>query len=394
MAESNELQRFKYAVCPRIDRSGSTGSPKFFKTESAAWRFLNSEAAPRKLEAEAKAAGLSLTEFKAQRRGVLTAAAKKVKSGELHAFAYPILQEPILNKHQGWEAPVPVCHLTDFNGSKCKKTLRDCLPAEGLGPLPESTSEEEFEDVYVRAIEGRSGKYSCCLDEDWRFDEMEADAWRRPGHEFDAARYHSIGETVVRAIHDLEATFQKLHPNAPCAAAAAFWRSWQVQRHIADVCSRLVKSGVARCLVSKMTAGDREAERWRVHLYRQLAAFAHGLSDERDEDGAGGREEAAAEVASNESDAGPTSAVSGLDDMRQQRSASVNRFLLECSQKLTLKITRKHIWQAVGHKTARQFQYWQASDLKATAQDHPNFSRILAMSPAEFEALLKQKKII
>jgi hypothetical protein len=59
-----------------------------------------------------------------------------------------------------------------------------------------------------------------------------------------------------------------------------------------------------------------------------------------------------------------------------------------------LKVNRRHVWLAVGHTAARQFQFWQASDPKATAQDDQNFRRILAMSPADFEALLKKKGII
>jgi hypothetical protein len=72
----------------------------------------------------------------------------------------------------------------------------------------------------------------------------------------------------------------------------------------------------------------------------------------------------------------------------------VDTFLLQCTRETKLKAMRKHIWQAVGHRTARQFQFWQASSPKATASDDSNFSRILRMNPTEFEILLKNKGII
>ena len=74
--------------------------------------------------------------------------------------------------------------------------------------------------------------------------------------------------------------------------------------------------------------------------------------------------------------------------------AAVDAFILKCKTELSVRVNRKHIWRAVGHTTARQFQFWQASDPKATAQDTQNFRRILAMNPTDFEALLKKKGII
>jgi hypothetical protein len=76
------------------------------------------------------------------------------------------------------------------------------------------------------------------------------------------------------------------------------------------------------------------------------------------------------------------------------RRAAIDKFLLNCKQETSLKATRTQIWRAAGHSAARQFQFWQASDPKATAQDNQNFRRILAMTPTAFEALLKNKGII
>ena len=80
-------------------------------------------------------------------------------------------------------------------------------------------------------------------------------------------------------------------------------------------------------------------------------------------------------------------AVNGGDGKREM----VDAFILRCKKGLSVRVSRKSIWRAVGHTTARQFQFWQASHRKATAQDDQNFQRILAMNPTEFEAVLKKR---
>jgi hypothetical protein len=282
MAEPAEPARPAYAVCPRIERDGSTRIPKLFTTISGAKEFLQAEIPPGSLEAEAQTTGLTIekvrvrrAEREAQLRKERAEVLEKIKSGELQPFDYPFHLRPILNENQGWQDPVPVCHAADYTGPKCARTLRDFLPADAVGPMPALNIDEEFE----RALEGRSADYTRYLDVDWRFDEIEADARRRPGHEYGGRRHNSIGEIVVKAIHDLEVAFQKLHPDAPCAAVADFWRSWQTQRHIADFCSRLGDSDTARLVTGNRFDGAEEAERARVHVYRQLAAFAHEVLD-------------------------------------------------------------------------------------------------------------------
>lgn len=89
----------------------------------------------------------------------------------------------------------------------------------------------------------------------------------------------------------------------------------------------------------------------------------------------------------------------GLDssspaDQGVDRRAEVDAFLMKCEKESSMRITRTHIWQAAGHRTARQFQFWQNSDPKATTQDDQNFRRIVAMTADEFLDLLKKQKII
>jgi hypothetical protein len=78
------------------------------------------------------------------------------------------------------------------------------------------------------------------------------------------------------------------------------------------------------------------------------------------------------------------------------RAAMVDDFLLRCNQEpgLPERLFKKHIWASAGHKSPRQFQYWQAGDAAATAEDEKNFGRILAMSPSAFIAQLKRSNLI
>jgi hypothetical protein len=77
-----------------------------------------------------------------------------------------------------------------------------------------------------------------------------------------------------------------------------------------------------------------------------------------------------------------------------ERHENVEAFLLKCNAQPSVKIIEKHIWRAVGHTTARQFQYWKVHDRRATQADNRNFTRILSMQPSEFVALLKAKQIL
>jgi hypothetical protein len=75
-------------------------------------------------------------------------------------------------------------------------------------------------------------------------------------------------------------------------------------------------------------------------------------------------------------------------DSEENRRSIVDNFLKECSKIAGSKIMRKHIWMALGHKTARQFEYWQCVSHKATQADQTNFNRILSMNPSDFVALV------
>lgn len=76
------------------------------------------------------------------------------------------------------------------------------------------------------------------------------------------------------------------------------------------------------------------------------------------------------------------------------RREAVDAFILKCWQEKSRKVTRKHIWSLAGHQGPRQFQFWQASDPKATRQDDENFRRLIKMNPQAFADLMKKKGLI
>ena len=172
------------AVCPRIERRGNTRTPRFFQSETAAKRFLNSEV-QYPLEPEAEATGLTVEEVRARRkqrkaelRKEREEAAHKIKIGELQPLAYPTALRRIRNRDQGWDDPVPIRRWADYSGPKCDRRVRDFLPIDAVGPLPAFNVDEEIE----RALEDRFGDYTCYLDDDCGFSEIERDAWRRSMH--------------------------------------------------------------------------------------------------------------------------------------------------------------------------------------------------------------------
>ena len=78
----------------------------------------------------------------------------------------------------------------------------------------------------------------------------------------------------------------------------------------------------------------------------------------------------------------------GTTDLR----TLVDDFLQNFRMATDGKITRKQIWQAAGHKTGRQFEFWQSGSPKATREDDRNFRRLLNLQPQEFADLLQRLK--
>ncbi len=213
--------RTRYAVCFTIGRYDETPGPRVFRCKKAANAFLNGP-----------------------------------------------------DQDRGWRDPVPVVCSASYSGPKCDRTFRDFLPAESMaGVVPTPRVRDEIE----RLLTDRTGDYTCYLDKSWRFDEIDSDAWRRPGHEYSGRRHSGIGEIVVKAVYDLERAFERLHPDAPLPKAADFWCSWQVQQHLAVFCADVAESETALGHARDRRDAKKLAGFSRVQINRQLAAYAHEL---------------------------------------------------------------------------------------------------------------------
>jgi hypothetical protein len=72
----------------------------------------------------------------------------------------------------------------------------------------------------------------------------------------------------------------------------------------------------------------------------------------------------------------------------------VDAFLDACNEISTKRIRRKHIWLAAGYKEAREFEYFQKEDRKATDTARRNFERILHYEPRKFIGILNEKGLL
>jgi hypothetical protein len=78
----------------------------------------------------------------------------------------------------------------------------------------------------------------------------------------------------------------------------------------------------------------------------------------------------------------------------EERRQQVNKFLEECNAVSARRILRRHIWRLAGHSTARQFEYWQSGNAKASSEDNQNFTRILQTPPSDVIAALSRKGLL
>ena len=177
-------------------------------------------------------------------------------------------------KENGWKGPISVCQVAEYLGPKCLQTLREFYPIEEVGVI----AKEPFKEGVRSALEGRSVDCTCYLAKDWLFDEIETHTKRGSSYLFNFGNL-SVGHVILKSLYALDDAFRKFHPNASCRAVADFWRSFQVHRHLAQFGGRLVESEITRDHPMAFKA-DEEVKNAVTRALRQLAAFAHEVTDE------------------------------------------------------------------------------------------------------------------
>jgi hypothetical protein len=256
----------RWAVCPRPDDIHGTDEPKFFESESKANRFLNRQILrPGLRDLGVQERRRLIREWKQAREDAL----RKWKAEGSSPLAFPEQFRIIRNKDQGWGSPVSVVGIV--SGLKCRRSFREFLPPGEISPV----APEDLSALIKRVFSGNMPDYTCLLEEEWRFGEIEKDAMKRVGHEFEGRKHGSVAEIVLKSLYDLEQSLFLFHQNASCDAVAKFWTSWNVQRHLAEFTERIKESSTVRSLSHEPRRAARAA---REHLNVQLAVFAHEIA--------------------------------------------------------------------------------------------------------------------
>lgn len=197
-----------YAACRALDLTLSDfEDAKFFRNENAARAFLRRQ---------------------------------KIKSTKAPIAAFPWLE---------WPLPV-VSHVRSESSAP---TLGDWKKADDIPPYDyHPTSTGELVESAIRQLDhGQTPWPTCCLDGSWHFGEIEKKAWALDGHLFESSRSFSFLAALWKAVLDFDIVVAG-------ADRAAFFRSWQMHRHIAKLCIHL---SMAR---PETFSGERHHAQWTI----------------------------------------------------------------------------------------------------------------------------------
>jgi len=267
-----------WAACPSIELAGTTEKPKLFPTKFDAICWLKRPLPEPSPEDIAKQFSLRVEDVIAG-RSKAKARYKLCKAmydhGILSALAFPSHLEPRTPDSQGFQKPVPISLPVEESGP-AGKPLTEFLPLSAIGRwIPKF----DMNDELSRVLDGTrlSPAVRCCLDRKWSFDDIEADSWKRRGHEYAGMDNKSIAEIIVKALYDLDVSLDKFHPKLSNSARSDFWRSWQVDNHIAQFCDTLATSDEAKALAREPAWVTNETRRARAWAYLQLELYAAEL---------------------------------------------------------------------------------------------------------------------
>jgi hypothetical protein len=232
-----------FALCPAIERYGTSRQLKFFPSKAEAEEYLATKE-PIQIS--------PLDELFERENARLRRLHERGVCEDLESAPFPQENWPGLPKsiaaipRSSYLVMVPVCCMSHHSGPACGLRAQERLRLDKIGQPPKIEIDEFF-DIYaendtVRAVRARRGEgnydFVCCLWEDWRFDDIRRKARKGWGHHFAGNKYTTVAEILFGVIHDLEAAVRSVHKKKlPSAAAmASFWQSWQVQNHLAQIC--------------------------------------------------------------------------------------------------------------------------------------------------------------
>lgn len=267
-----------WAACPNIQLGGAAEKPRLFRTKFDATCWLKRPLPEPSAEHIAQQFGLRVEDIIARRdknKARYRLCRAMYDHGKLSALAFPSELMPRTPDNQGFQKPVPISMPAEESGPAAK-SLSAFLPLSSIGRwIPKFDLNNELS----RALDGNrlSPAIRCYLGRGWRFDEIEADTWKRCGHEYAGLAHKSIGEIIVKALYDLDISLGRFHPKLSNYARADFWRSWQVDDHIARFCGMLAQSEEAAALAREGIWDETNRAREWVSL--QLELYAAELKD-------------------------------------------------------------------------------------------------------------------
>jgi hypothetical protein len=184
------------------------------------------------------------------------------------------------NGGRGWiEEPLEVVSLQSCVGSIFQgKRVLEWLPRDQIAAPQVLTSEAvtaRLVEVGLQELGGETAWPACCLDLDWKFEEIEREARKLEGHNYAGRDYFSLREVVWRALGDFDVVLVSRHPSASASAIAHFWRSWQIYRHVMGFCGEKLANSVAAAAFAFGWENTSEAGQFAL---RQLSSYARTIS--------------------------------------------------------------------------------------------------------------------
>jgi len=171
------------------------------------------------------------------------------------------------NQDQGWRGPIQILSLTSTVGAPFDwETLNNLLPQDEIQPHVPSLGLEQKID---RTLNQLDVEPSCFLR---GFVEIERDAIRREGHEYEGRIFRGSGRQMAFVVRDLVESLRHAFPAAPGHTVADFLTSFNVFKHLRNFAMRLKGDpSLQTVLIRQDVAAALD------FILRQLASRAHTI---------------------------------------------------------------------------------------------------------------------
>jgi hypothetical protein len=186
----------------------------------------------------------------------------------------------VANRNRRWYGRIAVRGLEDFKGSPFEGPtfLRYIELGEKLAPWPTL----DFKTSIRHAFSGEEPPITCKLGPDWDLERILQASRSRPGHRFLGRQLTNFPDQIARVIDDVQTAFRKRHPQAPVAAECCFLESWDVLRHTAEFCGRVLAPSQEAQILIMGSARDRHyawryVEDSRTAVRGQLAVYVAAI---------------------------------------------------------------------------------------------------------------------